>query len=217
MIISLALMSLSAVLFRRAGGIFNAPQFEPPAPAQKTRNPRVTITDITTSPTDANADELDPRSFGGAFKRRFNPATLKPSKEILDRIKLFEGLRLNAYQDTGRVWTIGYGHAGPDVFAGLRWTKERADNALIEDAADAAGDVRRLVKVDLTQGEFDALVSFVFNLGAANFARSTLLKLLNKGDYDSAGDQLSRWVFDDGVKLAGLETRRAAERAFFFG
>jgi len=96
-------------------------------------------------------------------------------------------------------------------------TKERAEELLREDVKRFEGYVDRLVKVPLTQGQYDALVSFVYNLGPGALERSTLLDQLNRGDYDSAAEQFGRWVFAGGKTLAGLVRRRAAERALFEG
>lgn len=125
----------------------------------------------------------------------------------------YEGLRLKAYQDTGGVWTIGVGHTGPEVVKGLVITKEKAMQLLAEDLVEAEDAVNRLVKVPLTQGQFDALASFVFNLGEGQFGKSTLLKKLNAGNYDGARNEFKRWVFDAGKVQPGLVKRRVGEAA----
>lgn len=104
-----------------------------------------------------------------------------------------EGVRLVAYQDTKNIWTIGVGHTGPEVKQGLSWTTEQVMQALRDDCAIAEKCVNENVKVPLTQNQFDALVSFVFNVGTGAFFKSTLLKLLNAGDYAGAGGQFLRW------------------------
>jgi len=96
-------------------------------------------------------------------------------------------------------------------------TKEGAEELLREDVKRFEGYVDRLVKVPLTQGQFDALVSFTYNLGPGALEKSTLLDQLNRGDYDSAAEQFGRWVKAGGKTLAGLVRRRAAERALFEG
>lgn len=131
-------------------------------------------------------------------------------------IKHFEGLRLEAYQDSVGVWTIGYGHT-KGVKKGDVITQKQADQFLLEDLQDAVNAANRLVKVELTQDQFDALVSFTFNLGQGNLASSTLLKLLNQGDYSGAADQFTRWVYAGKQKLGGLVRRREAERELFLG
>jgi len=132
----------------------------------------------------------------------------------IELIKQFEGCKLTAYQDSVGVWTIGYGHT-KGVKKGDKITQAQADEYLRQDAAVAADDVTRLVKVELNQDQFDALVSFTFNLGAKNLASSTLLKRLNEGNYRAAADQFGRWVFAGDVLLQGLVKRRAAERELF--
>ncbi len=134
-------------------------------------------------------------------------------------VKRFEGLETVAYPDpgnrvTGEPWTIGYGHTR-GVRRGDTCTEEQATAWLREDLQAAEGAVRHLVDVPLNQGQFDALVSFVFNVGAAAFGNSTLLRLLNGGDAAGAAEQFRRWNRGaDGV-LPGLVRRRAAERDLF--
>lgn len=138
------------------------------------------------------------------------------SQKGLDLIKSFEGLRLSAYRCPADIPTIGYGTTA-GVKMGDTITKERAEELLREDVKRFEGYVNRLVKVPLTQGQFDALVSFVYNLGAGNLSSSTLLRLLNAGDYAGAAAQFERWNKAGGKTLAGLVRRRAAERALFEG
>jgi lysozyme len=138
------------------------------------------------------------------------------SQKGLDLIKSFEGLRLSAYKCPADVWTIGYGTTA-GVKPGQNITKERAEELLREDVKRFEQQVMRLVKVPLTQGQFDALTSFVYNLGAGNLSNSTLLRLLNAGDYAGAAAQFDRWNKAGGKVLAGLVRRRAAERALFEG
>lgn len=133
----------------------------------------------------------------------------------LNKIKQWEGLRLEAYQDQAGVWTIGYGHTGEDVYEGLTITKAKANKLLVSDLAWAIEAVESLVKVDLTDNQFGALVSFVFNVGTGAFRGSTLLRKLNSGDYDSVPKELARWnkITVGGKKVTnrGLVNRRAAE------
>lgn len=142
------------------------------------------------------------------------------SQKGIEHLKLSEGLRLKAYQDTGKVWTIGYGHTsaagGMKVHEGLTITNAQAEQLLKDDLARMTYPViKRLVKVDLTQGQFDALCSFVYNLGEGQVSTSTLLKLLNAKDYKGASGQFGRWVYDNGKKFDGLVTRRESERKLF--
>lgn len=142
---------------------------------------------------------------------------MKASQDALDIIKKFEGFSEKAYPDPAHGWrvpTIGYGTTS-GVKMGDTITKERAEELLREDVKRFEGYVDRLVKVPLTQGQFDALVSFTYNLGPGALEKSTLLKLLNRGDYQGAADQFPRWVNAGGKRLEGLVKRRAAERALF--
>lgn len=146
---------------------------------------------------------------------------MKVSSNGLDVLKYFEGCSLKAYpdpgSDDGKPWTIGYGHTGNDVKPGLIWTREQADAALRADLAQFERDVEFLVKVPLTQGKFDALVLFAYNCGVSGFSGSTLLRLLNAGDYDGASKQFARWNKNNGQVMRGLIRRRAAEAALFLG
>ena len=142
------------------------------------------------------------------------------SQKGIEHLKLSEGLRLKAYQDTGGVWTIGYGHTsaagGMKVYAGLAITHAQAEQLLKDDLETMTYPViKRLVKVDLTQGQFDALCSFIYNLGEGQVKTSTLLKLLNAKDYKGASGQFGRWIYDNGKKLDGLVTRRGDEQKLF--
>lgn len=134
-----------------------------------------------------------------------------------------EGNKLTAYLDSVGVWTIGVGHttaAGPPtVTKGLTITADQSDEILSRDLAGVEADINRLVKVPLTQSQFDALVSLVFNIGAGAFGKSTLLKKLNAKDYAGAAEQFLVWnkgtVGGQRVAIGGLTTRRKAERVQF--
>src|SRR5579864_8652257 len=138
-------------------------------------------------------------------------------KFIADR----EGVRLLAYPDPGtggEPWTIGVGHTDPGhIRPGDTCSMEQAMAWLRDDCATAEDAVSRLVAVPLTQTQFDALVDFVFNEGEGNFASSTLLRLLNAGDYEGADRQFIRWNLANGHVLGGLTTRRRLEAAMFEG
>jgi lysozyme len=127
----------------------------------------------------------------------------------------FEGCKLTAYQDQVGVWTIGYGHTGPDVVAGLTITQQQAETLLAKDVSSAAACVNNVVAVQLSQDEFDALADFVFNLGAGAFEGSTLLRDLNAGDFAGAAAQFDAWDHAGGAVVAGLLRRRQAETALF--
>jgi GH24 family phage-related lysozyme (muramidase) len=144
---------------------------------------------------------------------------MQTSEKGIALIKQFEGCKLTAYQDSVGVWTIGYGWTHPvdgkPVRAGMTIKQETAERLLKTGLVSYEIDVSRLVKVGLTQGQFDALVSFTYNLGARSLSTSTLLRKLNAGDYAGAADEFMRWNKAGGKVLNGLTRRREAERALF--
>lgn len=129
-------------------------------------------------------------------------------------VRAYEGLRLEAYQDGGGVWTIGYGHTH-GVKQGDTISAARAEHMLEADLMAAEAAVRRLVKVPLTDNQFSALVSFVFNVGDAQLAKSTLLRKLNDSGHGKVPACLKSWIFDNGKVQPGLVKRRAAEAALW--
>jgi lysozyme len=141
---------------------------------------------------------------------------MNTSTEGLALIKKFEGLELNAYKCAAGVWTIGYGHT-KDVVEGDVWTEADADDALKHELIEFEGYINDLVECSLTQNQFDALVSWVYNLGPANLKASTLLKRLNANDYEDVPSQLKRWNKAGGKVLEGLIRRREAEALLFQG
>ena len=129
-------------------------------------------------------------------------------------LKFFEGCKLTAYQDSVGVWTIGYGHT-KGVYEGMTITQEEAEQMLLTELEEYEGYVEKYVTVPLTQNQFDALVVWVYNLGPTNFRNSTLLKELNAGNYNAAGQEITRWNKAGGKVLAGLVKRREAEAQLF--
>ena len=144
---------------------------------------------------------------------------MQTSDKGIALIKQFEGCKLTAYRDSVGVWTIGYGWTQPvdgkPIRAGMTIKQETAERLLKTGLVSYESDVSRLVKVGLTQGQFDALVSFTYNLGARSLSTSTLLRKLNAGDYAGAADEFLRWNKAGGKVLNGLTSRREAERALF--
>lgn len=148
---------------------------------------------------------------------------MKLSEQGAEFIGRFEGFRPDLYNDPAGHCTIGYGHlvhqgncngSEPAEFKkGI--TRKQAAKLLREDAQSAAAAIKSQVKVPLNQHQFDALVSFVYNVGVGNFGSSTLLKVLNQKQYDEVPAQLNRWVFASSQRLAGLVTRRKAEGTLF--
>lgn len=138
------------------------------------------------------------------------------SERGLDLTREFEGCRFRAYLDGGGVPTIGYGHT-KGVKLGDECDMAQAVKWLRDDVGEAVGDVSGAVKVPLNQSQFDALVDFAFNLGGPALRGSTLLRLLNAGDYSGAAAQFGRWNKDNGKVVPGLTRRRAAEEKLFRG
>ncbi len=152
---------------------------------------------------------------------------MKISKNGLDLVKAFEscmraigGGRFAAYLDPVRVLTIGWGHTNhhePKFNAETIWTQQQCDEALTRDLAIFEEAVSRLVKVPLHQHQFDALVSFAYNLGEGNLSKSALLRKLNAGDYTGAAKEFPNWVRAGGNVLPGLVRRRNSEMVMFMG
>lgn len=143
------------------------------------------------------------------------------SQNGLDLIKEFEGFRSNPYKCSANVPTIGYGSTyyrnGKKVtFNDKPITEDEANSLLTYIANKDFGDkINNLVKVELNQNQFDALVSFCYNLGMGNFKTSTLLKKINLGDFKGAGEEFLKWDKANGKPLAGLTRRRQKEKELF--
>lgn len=145
---------------------------------------------------------------------------VKVGKAFVPHIELIEGFRARAYRDVGGVWTIGYGHAIKPSEGHLKkaiLTREQAAELLKEDVRDAEDAVNTYVKVPLKQEQFDALVSFTFNVGGGALKRSTLLEKLNAGHCCAVPDELRRWRRAGGKVVAGLVARREKEIALYVG
>ena len=136
------------------------------------------------------------------------------SKTGIALTESFEGCRLEAYQDQVGRWTIGYGHT-LGVSPGQTCTPEQAEAMLEQDIAWAENYVNAEVTVQLTQGEFDALVDFTFNVGSGNLEHSTLLRMVNGNDMEAAAKEFEKWDYAGGVQVAGLLRRRQAEEKEF--
>ena len=139
---------------------------------------------------------------------------MQTSKTGIDLIKHFEGCELYAYKCPAGVWTIGYGHT-KGVEPGMQITDEDAHNMLVEELVEYESYINKLVTVGLNQNQFDAMVSWVYNLGGGNLSASTLLKVLNAGDYAGVPAQMMRWNKAGGKVLEGLTRRRQAEADLF--
>ncbi len=134
-------------------------------------------------------------------------------------IRDFEGFENKAYKDTGGVWTIGYGTIkypdGRSVKQGDTCTRAQAEQWLKSDCRWVDACLDKYVKANINQNQFDALASFVYNIGENQFRSSTLLAKLNAGDYRVAAANFDRWIYDNGKIITGLVTRRAREKALF--
>ena len=139
---------------------------------------------------------------------------MKTSDVGVEMIKEFEGKKQVAYQDPAGVWTIGYGHT-KGVEKGQLCIEKTCDKFLREDLEEVEEYIDRLVKVELNQNQFDALVAWTFNLGPGNLKESTMLRKLNYGDYESVPEEMRRWNKAGGEVLNGLVRRRDAEANLF--
>ena len=141
---------------------------------------------------------------------------MKTSEEGISLIKKFEGCKLEAYLDAVDVPTIAYGRT-KDVKIGDICTQQQAEDWLEEELVEYEGYVNEAVKVELTQPQFDSIVSWTYNLGPSNLNRSSMLRVLNASDYDNVPEQIMRWNKAGGRVLAGLVRRREAEAEMFKG
>jgi len=147
------------------------------------------------------------------------PSSMTTSDVGVNLISAFEDTQFKSYDDGVGVWTIGIGTTvypnGVKVKQGDTCTLEQAKTYFKHDLAKFENTVNESVTVPLTQNQFDALVSLTYNIGSGAFKGSTLLKLLNKGDYQGAAEQFLAWKKAKGKVLPGLVRRREAERALF--
>ena len=141
---------------------------------------------------------------------------MKISEKGLDLIKFYEGCEYNAYKCAADVLTIGYGHT-KGVKEGDLITQQEADALLLHEMDEYEGYINNMVTVDLEQNQFDALVSWVFNLGSSNLSSSTLLKKINNKEFDAVPEQIKRWNKAGGKVLDGLIKRRNSEALLFEG
>ena len=135
---------------------------------------------------------------------------MKTSDKGLAALSLREGSRNKAYLDTKGIPTIGVGHTGPEVKLGLVWTNQQVQEALRKDVSIAERCVDSTVKVELTQNQYDALVSFIFNVGVGAFTKSTMLKKINAKDFAGAALEFDRWHIP-----VEITSRRNSEKTQF--
>lgn len=146
------------------------------------------------------------------------PRGITMSPEGRKVLMYFEGLRLTAYQDITGVWTVGYGHTGPDVKPGTTITVDRAYELLEQRLAkEFVPGVLAVLTRSVRQHELDAMVDLAYNVGVGAFQKSTLVKKFNEGDRAGAADEFLRWDKAGGKSVLGLRRRRAADRALFLG
>jgi lysozyme len=139
---------------------------------------------------------------------------MQTSNEGIELIKDLEGLRLTAYDCPAGVCTIGYGHTR-GVYSGMKITEEEAEKFLREDIKEAEQAIEKLVEIELTQNQYDALVSFIYNVGTNAFKNSTLLKKINNNQLSTVPYEFNRWVRSGGKFNRGLQNRRNREVALF--
>jgi len=147
-------------------------------------------------------------------------AAMKTSAKGVALMHKFEGCRLNAYPDPGSrdgtPWTIGWGSTGPGIAKGVTWTQKQADDRFVSDLVTYERGVQTALEgAPVTQDQFDALVSFSYNVGTQALRTSTLARMHRAGDYVGAKAQFARWDKNDGKKMAGLARRRAAEAELY--
>jgi GH24 family phage-related lysozyme (muramidase) len=142
----------------------------------------------------------------------------KINQEGLELIKSFEGCSLHAYPDPGtgaQPYTIGYGHTGPHIKLSAEITQGEAECLLKADLERFEQAVNRMVNRDLTPNQFSALVSFAFNVGEGSLEGSTILRMVNLGDFQAAANHFKNWVYAGGHTMPGLVRRREAEATLF--
>jgi lysozyme len=169
--------------------------------------------------TEAQVKDID--ALADAFGLPRDGGARRTSQRGIDLIHSFEACRLTAYPDPGSrdgtPWTIGWGSTGPGISRGTVWTQAQADARFAADLGkyEAAVSAALGPLSDATQGQFDALVSFAYNVGIAAMTSSTLIRKHRQGDYAGARAEFARWNKNDCKVMAGLTRRRAAEAALY--
>lgn len=136
---------------------------------------------------------------------------MKVSDQLIEQIKQFEGFRENAYICPAGIKTIGYGHVLADNDNRKKIASSEAEELLMQDIKKVELSIERNIKVGLTQGQFDALVSFTFNVGSASLQRSTIRQKVNRQEHEDVPPEIKRWIFAGGRILSGLVNRREIE------
>ncbi|MEX5367395.1 lysozyme [Acinetobacter haemolyticus] len=162
-------------------------------------------------------------TFASLINFKLDTTTVTGLRDISENgyaiIREFEGFRSTAYRDTGGVWTIGFGTIrypnGVKVKQGDTCTRGQAEQWLKNDCLWVDACLNKYIKVKISQNQFDALASFVYNIGETQFIKSTMLSLINQNNLTAAANQFDRWIFDNGIRIQGLVNRRAKEKALF--
>lgn len=163
---------------------------------------------LRTSPSGLNLIKTQESCSLWSYPDPASPRAREERKPLAKRAKNWKKL-------SGTPWTIGWGHTGSEVTAGLFWDQPHCDRQFVYDIWAREIQLTRMVKVPLNQNQWDALMSLLFNIGEDNFAQSDLLVLLNKRDYHGARHEFKRWRKARGVVQLGLANRRAAEMELF--
>ncbi len=145
---------------------------------------------------------------------------MKPSERCVNVVKMFESFRARPYKDCGGLWTVGYGELLPknipmSEIKNMTITQEEGEARLRKTLDDIGKQINSVLKVNVSQEMFDALCSFVYNVGFGAFRSSTMLKLINEGKFELAADEFLKWVYVGNKKIAGLVARRTSERNLF--
>lgn len=141
---------------------------------------------------------------------------MKTNQLAINLIKIYEGCSLTAYRDIAKVWTIGYGHTGHDVFEGQKISQDRADELLEQDIEHFEKNVERVIgEFPTTENQFGAMVSLAYNIGIGAFKTSSVLRAHKEGDYKAAAAAFNLWTQAGGKKRLGLVRRRKAESALY--
>lgn len=147
------------------------------------------------------------------FKQKAGGAVLAASATLVGTVAMWEGTEYVPYRDIVGVLTVCQGYTGPGIVPGKVYSKAECDQLLVQELSHHGQGVLKCTKVPLNQNQYDALVSFTYNVGVGAYCGSTLVRKLNQGDYTGACNELRRWVYAGGKRVQGLANRREAERS----
>lgn len=140
---------------------------------------------------------------------------MRPSSKCVQLIKTFEGCRLDAYQDQGGVWTVGYGQTGPGIVEGTHVSQGVAEAMLKDTLSQLGNDIYDIIGWRCNQNQYDALISLVYNIGLEAFKKSKMLQCILSYRLPEAAEEFIRWNHVSGIVNEGLTRRREAEKALF--